>query len=195
MEEPPRMSLSTVMAKLHDAAEGDRVTFGDVLEAFGSRAYGPLLFVLGLLVLSPLGAIPGVTILAGSIMTVLVVQMLAGGTAAPWIPGFLGRIGMDGARARRSIDWADGKVRVLDRLVGPRWEWATGPWPVRLSACAIVLLAATFVPLALVPWGVVPPAIAITLLALALFTRDGLVLLAGLAATAATLAVGLNFLL
>lgn len=189
------MSLSTVMAKLHDAAEGDRVTFGDVLEAFGSRAYGPLLFVLGLLVLSPLGAIPGVTILAGSIMTVLVVQMLAGGTAAPWIPGFLGRIGMDGARARRSIDWADGKVRVLDRLVGPRWEWATGPWPVRLSACAIVLLAATFVPLALVPWGVVPPAIAITLLALALFTRDGLVLLAGLAATAATLAVGLNFLL
>ena len=183
MSESTAMSLTEVMDRLRSASDGSRMTVGDIFDAFGSRAYGPLIFVLGLVALSPVGSIPGASLLTGTLIVLLAAQMqLRAGS--PWIPGMLRRIGTGSHRARRSIDWADRHFARVDRVVGPRWSWAEQGWTIRLAGLAILGLAMTFYPLAFLPWGVVPPALAVTLLALGLFTRDGLILLLGLAAAA-----------
>ncbi|MFC3230609.1 exopolysaccharide biosynthesis protein [Marinibaculum pumilum] len=179
MGDSTTMSLTEVMDRLRSATDGSRMTVGDIFQAFGSRAYGPLIFVLGVIALSPIGSIPGASLVTGTLIMLLAAQMqLRAGS--PWIPGVLRRIGTGSDRARRSIDWADRHLAKVDRVVGPRWQWAETGWTIRLAGLAILALAATFYPLAFVPWGVVPPALAVTLLSLGLFTRDGLILLIGL---------------
>ncbi len=179
-DDSARMSLSDVMDRLREASDGDKTTLGDIFDAFGGRAHGPLIFVLAVIALSPVGSIPGASILTGTLIVLLAAQMQLSGDS-PWIPGRLRRIGTGSARARRSIDWADRHMSRVDKVVGPRWEWAEQPWVIRLSGLAILALALTFYPLAFVPWGVAPPALAVTLLSLGLFTRDGMILLLGLA--------------
>jgi len=51
------------------------------------------------------------------------------------------------------------------------------------------LLALTMIPLALVPWGVLPPALGIVLFGVAMIGRDGVFAIAGYVLSAVTLGV------
>ena len=83
MGDSTTMSLTEVMDRLRSATDGSRMTVGDIFDAFGSRAYGPLIFVLGVVALSPVGSIPGASLVTGTLIMLLAAQMqLRAGS--PW---------------------------------------------------------------------------------------------------------------
>lgn len=173
------MSINDVFDHVLEAADGDNVSIEDLLEAFGRRAYGPILFVVGLVSLSPVGAIPGASILIGTVVILLMAQYIVR-DAAPWLPGWVvnRKVGADGVR--QAVDRLRPYVLWMGTVIKPRLTvFAEPPW-IYLAAAVAIMMAATMYPLALVPWGVLPPSLAIVLLGLGMMSSDGLVMLVGI---------------
>lgn len=185
-------AIEDTLERLRRAAAGHTTSVGDLLDAFQRRAYGPLLFVIGLIALSPVGAIPGASIACGTLVVLLAVQMSLG-EGAPWVPQALRRVRVDGERARHSIDWAAPYARRLGKVTRARWEEVHDGRAIHVVVGALCVLALSMYPLALVPWGALPAAAGITVIGLGLLTRDGVLILAGEALAVA--AAGLGFVL
>ena len=184
------MSISEVLDTLHDTTCGSKTSIDDVLKAFGRRAYGPILFVIGVISVSPVGSIPGASILFGSLIVILMVQYIVR-DAAPWVPGWIRQRSVASDKAQAAVDKAKPYVERLERIVHPRWHSLTRPPWTYVAALICIGLALTMYPLALVPWGVLPPSFAIAVLGLGMMTKDGLLIAIGLVASVAALTVAI----
>lgn len=176
-----------------DSIDQEQVTLGDMLQAAGGRSFGPLLVVIGLVIVSPLGGIPGMATAGGAISLLASVQLLLGRRHF-WLPGWLLRRSVRAdrfhgglRRLRRPAGW-------IDRLLRPRLRpMLHAPW-IQITATAAVLVGFVMPLLEMVPFADVAPGVALLLFGLALISQDGaLALIAlllfgvtfGLAATAA----------
>ncbi len=179
--------LEDTLEELKAAAEeggDDATTVNDVLEAFGSRAYGPLLLIPALLALIPIiGGIPGASIFLATLLLLVSVQMLFRSSGI-WMPRWVRDISVSSKKLRGSVKKARGTAGFIDRYLGRRWTFLTGDLARRAAAVCCILLAVSMYPLALVPFGVAPPAGAILLLALAITASDGILMAIGFAGVA-----------
>lgn len=180
--------LVTVADEVEDAARQDRVSVGDVVDAIGKRAFAPLLLVFSLISMSPVGSIPGASISLATLMILVAGQAMLG-RGSLWFPGWILRLRVKAERARSSMDWAKPYLQRVDGFLKPRWQMLLRPPAPRLVSMICILLALTMYPLALIPWGVVAPSLAILFLSLGLLSRDGLVVAAGLAITLVAIGV------
>lgn len=169
-------------------AHADRVSLGDVVEALGSRAFGPLLLLLGLIIISPIGDIPGASALLG-LLTALVAVQLLWRRGEPWLPDWALRRSVRSDRVERSLGWLEKPAAFADRHLHPRLRALTG----RTGRYAIAL-GCVFAALLLVPLEFVPGAstfVGVTLIAfgVSLVSHDGLAALLAFVFTAG--AIGL----
>lgn len=173
-----RTNLTGVLDHMDDAAEGEKLTLGEIVDSFGSRGYGPILLALALIELLPTGAIPGVpTILA--VAVVLIAGQLVAGRSAPWVPKKLRTKGF----SREKFGKARKKIRPftqkVDKVIKHRMEKLVTPFAVRVIGGVCVALALTMPPLELVPFAASLPSLAIGLFGVGLAARDGLIVLIG----------------
>jgi hypothetical protein len=158
-------------------AEG-QVSVADLLEALNTRSYGPVLLLPALLAVSPVGAIPGMAIVTGSLIILIAGQALLG-QAHPWVPkkllGFSfpqDKLEQTSKRMRPWIVWSE-------QVLSHRLTVLTRPPVFHVVVAVCVGLAALFYPLALVPMAVAVPGTAVILLSLGLTARDGAMVIAG----------------
>ena len=167
-----------------NAAES--VSVADIQETVGRRSFAPMLAICGLLVLTPVGAIPGVPSAFGVVVILLAGQILIGRRSL-WLPVFLTARAVSADRLRGSAEKIRPVAARVDRVLRPRLAVLTQGIAAYGIAAACVLLALTLSPLEFVPTGAALPAAAITAFALALMTGDGLLALLGYGVFAATL--------
>ena len=169
--------LSDILQDIADApaTPDERISLGHLIEGFGNRAFGALLFIFAVPVALPI-AIPGISAVLGAPLLFLSWQLMRG-REQPWLPEV-----MRGQSFRRA-DFAGMLQRVLpsirrvERLVGPRLIWLTnrrGEQVIGLLAFALAVVL--FLP---IPFGNTVPALAIAILALAVLERDGVAVIAG----------------
>jgi len=183
------MSISEVLDKLSETANennGDKTSVNDVMEAFGRRAYGPFLFVVGVLSASPLGSIPGASILFGSFVIIMMVQYIVR-QGAPWVPAWIRNRSISSKKARESAQAVKPYLERVERVVRARYDALTHPPWTYVCAVFCILMALSMYPLALVPWGAMPPSLALAVIGLGMMSSDGLLIGAGLAASVAAL--------
>lgn len=179
--------VADILDKLGEAGKGETVSVADVLQAFGRRAYGPLLFVIGLISFSPIGAIPGASLFFGT-LTILLMGQFVVRSGSPWVPGWIERRAVGAKRFRQALSKARPWLTRIDALLDQRLtQLADPPWSKLLGGVAILAGISMF-PLALVPWGVMLPSFALAVIGLGIAARDGLLLLAGWLAVAGTFA-------
>lgn len=179
-------NLEDVIDRIESRTEGrERVAVTDVLEAFADRLYGPLLVVPGLLIVSPLGALPGAPIVL-AVMVVLIAGQQAWGRSWPWMPGWIASRWVGRGRLVSALESSRGLARAIDKVIKPRWGVLLRPPMPRVVAAICAGLGALFVPLGLIPFGVTGPGLAIVAFGLALIARDGVVAGLGLVITAAS---------
>ena len=168
-----------------DARDG-ALTLGDILDDLGDRSYGPLFFVMGLIILTPIGAVPGVPIVIGAVLIILSAQFVLG-LRHPWMPARFRRLSVSVEKAIATREKVRPFLRFVDRFVDERLCWVVSK-PLRIfAALSIVFLSLTMVPLEFVPFGVAAPGAAITAFGLAIVARDGLVMLIAHGFVAATI--------
>jgi len=167
-------ALLAVLAQVEHAGQGSReVAVADIIERLGTAAFGPALLVLGLVALSPIGDIPGVPTVMGLVILLIAGQLLAARQRF-WLPGWLLKRRVNSSRLLTTVRYARPAARFLGRFLKPRLTFLTdGPFA-RAAGGFACLLALSLPPLEFVPFAATVPSSALTLLGLALVTRDGL---------------------
>lgn len=181
--------LTALLEELDREIEGD-ISLGAILEHFNSRGFGPLLVLPALLVLLPTGAIPGVPTTCALFIGLIAFQLLLG-HRTPWLPRRLASFSFEHERLTHGVQRARPWTRRIDRLLKPRLGFMTRGIAYRLIAALAILLAATMVPLELVPFASALPAATLLLLGLGLIGEDGVVILLALAVLLADVVGGL----
>lgn len=181
--------LENVLETAIEEGGDGTISVGDLLDRFGHRSFGPVITLLGLLVvLPPLGGIPGLPAVVGVIILLFSTQILLGADHI-WMPSLIRGQSLEVSKLEDAEDKVKPWLERIDRLITERLAWATGTVATHLSAIAVSLLALLMIPLELAPFAVAAPGVAIVLFGLALVARDGALMLAGFATTAAALTI------
>lgn len=179
--------LNSILDQLESQSEsGQQLSVEGILDAFEGRTFGPLVLALGLIAITPLGAIPTVPTLTAVLLLGVVGQALAG-LRHPWVPRQLRERALSEEKVKRGIRKARPWARRIDKLIKPRLAVLTdGPMRYVLGILSLPL-ALTMPPLELVPFAVFIPATGVVMLGLAQTAKDGLLaILAVLFSLAAT---------
>lgn len=166
------------------ARPGAKLCLGEIVEAFGERAFGPVMFFFALLNMLPWP--PGGTTLTGAPLLLLSME-LALGRDSLWMPGWLERVSVDRATFRKLSARFRKPLHLTEKLARPRLYFMTGGLGQGLIGLACVFLSVVLV---LPVWGGnLLPAVAMGFFSLGVMQRDGLAALIGWLLTGATVAV------
>lgn len=171
---PPQRALSDVLQWLAHEPGRERVSVRDLIDALGDRALGALMFLFAFPNVLPVP--PGTSAVLGTPLVFLAAQLMFG--RRPWLPAVVSRRSMAHADfvllVRRIAPW----LKRGERMLRPRLGWLALP-PMEYLLGAVCLLLALVLALP-IPLGNILPALAISVLALAILERDGLWVLYGL---------------
>jgi len=176
MEEAP---LQGVLAHVLSEMNGSDSNLRDIVASMGHRAFGPVMVLCSLFLMTPLGIIPGLPAAFGLINIAFAVQLLAR-RPHPWVPDVLAKVKVPHARVSAVHGKVSPWLAKIDNIISPRLAWATEGIMLVLAALVAILLSAAMVPLGLIPFGVVPAAAILGLMGLALIARDGVLMLIAL---------------
>lgn len=182
---PPPPRTSGILRDLAAGLPGERVTLGEIDAALADRAFGLLMLVFALP--NTLPSLPGMSAVLGLPLLMLALQ-LAGGWSRPWLPRWLAGRSLPVRDFSRFVDLATPWLQRIERVLTPRLPQFTAPVVERWVVGVMAVLLATAIVLP-IPFGNIPPAIGVSLLALGLLERDGAAVLAGLAVGVVSLAV------
>ena len=170
--------LEAILGTAREAVDGTETDLKTIVEAFGDRAFGPVMILCSLFLMTPIGAIPGLPAAFGLIIIVFALQLLFR-RETPWMPDVLRRIKVSDAKLEKTRKTVSPVLRRIDSVIKARLPMMTsGPAQV-LTALLSIILALTMIPLGVVPFGVVAPAFIIGLFGLGITARDGLLILIG----------------
>ncbi|MBU1375806.1 MAG: exopolysaccharide biosynthesis protein [Alphaproteobacteria bacterium] len=175
--DPPANELPLSAVLLDIAEHGEpRISIQELMEKFGGRAIGALLFIFGLACALPLP--PGATTIFGMPLLLLAPQLVIG-SRVPWLPERVKARTLSTADLKKGLPKVIPTLQKVEAISKPRLVFLFGPVGERLlglvcTALAIVLILP-------IPGGNMLPAIAVSALSFALIQRDGIIALVGYA--------------
>jgi hypothetical protein len=171
---PDHRSASAVLRGVIDRAQGESVTIGEIVGAFGEHAFGFVLILFSLPNCVP--APPGIAGIVGTPVMIFGLQMMLG-HKRPWLPGFILRRSVSVARFRRLIDVAEPRLQKLEAFCKPRLVGLFGLLGDRVIGLFAFLVAlSVLIPF---PGTNFPPSIALVIVSIAVMEEDGYLLLGG----------------
>lgn len=179
-------SLIELLDQIEESAsDSDKVSLDSVMNAVGRRSFGPILILVGLVIVAPLvGDIPGVpTIMA--LLIVLVAAQVLMRRKHLWLPRWMLDRRVSSEKLKKAVKWLRKPARFIDGLLRPRLQHLTHEIGIQVTAVVCIIIAAALPPMELVPFSANAAGIALTALGLALIANDGL-----LAIGAAIVSVG-----
>lgn len=187
MESEPH-SVGEVVQGLEELSEGSsKVKFADVLDKFGARSFAPVMMVLALIEISPLGALPGVPTFLAACIALIAAQMVVGRDHI-WVPQWLAQRSVPGKKMGDASHKLERPAEKLDGVAKERFNFLTTGPSLRIAGATIVLLCLAVPPLEVLPWASSGPMIAIAVISLAIMVRDGLAMLIAWLLTAVAVA-------
>ncbi len=175
-----RQPSSVILAELLAEAPGQQVALNWLMSRLGDRSFGMIL-----LIIAPLGLLPGISAFIGILLIIPAYQMMLG-RPGPVFPRALAMRQIEVRRLAALLRRVVPVRRYLERFIRPRW---TTPfqWTKRVVGIVVLLLSlGLFVP---VPMSNIPPALTILLIAFAYLEEDGLLLCLALTAAPVLLVV------
>ena len=188
MREPPNVTdLETLLERIEQAVEGDRVSLREIFEMVGRRSFGPLLLLAGLVTVSPgVGDVPGVPTIFG-IFVVLISGQLLLHRKHFWLPDWLLRRSVSKETLCKALGWMRRPARAVDRVLRPRLVAVTRAAGHRAIAAVCLTIGLAMPAMEIVPFSANAAGAALTGFGLALIAHDGLVAIVAFAASLVTL--------
>jgi hypothetical protein len=173
-----RKPLSAILREVAEREE-PTVSIAELTELFGGRALGALLLVFGLICTLPFP--PGGTTLFGAPLVLLAPQLVFG-RRAPWLPTGVRSRTLATAHLKRGLPRVLVWLERVEAVSRPRLSLLFGPVGERLIGLVCFVLALVLI--LPIPGGNFLPGVTVSVLALALVQRDGLLALFGYALAA-----------
>ena len=176
----PPMSLTGLLASIRPHDHEEAVTLGEILARIGQRSFAATLLVIGLLMVSPLSAIPFLPSLIAIVILLIAGQAIIGRHHL-WLPDFLTQRRISADKLRRALDTLVRPAAWIDHHRSGRWVILT-QWPISsLAYTVIIAVALTWPPLSFVPFSTTLSAVGMSLLAAGQTLKDGVFVLLGYA--------------
>lgn len=165
-------ALSDVLDELEQAAGGESVAVGEVVEKLGRHSFASLMLLFTLISTSPASAIPGLTAVVAVIVFILVVQMIAGRECI-WLPDVITGRHLPTSSLCKGIAWLRKPVSFVERFLRPRLTFLVHrPW-IYLPLILVLGLTLMMPFMELIPTSGSLASAVIALVAAGLLTRDG----------------------
>jgi hypothetical protein len=169
-----REPLSRVLQDLCDEDPDTPLTMGQIVERFGRRAFGALLFFFAIPNALPLP--PGSSSILGLPILLFAPQVMLG-FRRPWLPRFFYERHVKPHDLQKLFSQIIPRLQAVEKVSKPRLTFLFGPIGDRIIGVVCLLLGIVLIfP---IPLGNLAPAICIGALGLGLFQRDGLIALVG----------------
>jgi hypothetical protein len=172
---------SAVLQGLLDDAPADQFTLAWLLSHLHRRSFGFIMLLLALVAM-----LPGISYVAGLLLAVPALEMIAG-RVAPVFPRRIATRPLPTRHLARVMRQAIPVLRYLERAVHPRWH--TPLEVTKRVVGVVVLLLTVLLLLAPVPMIQVVPALVIVMISLAYIEEDGVLLSIALLIAVALLAI------
>jgi len=128
--------LESILERAREAANGEGVDLKDLVQAFGDRAFGPVMILCSLFLMTPIGIIPGLPAAFGLIVIIFAMQLLFR-RDYPWMPEVLRKVKISDSALEKTQAKVSPILRKIDNVIHPRLPWVTsGPMQVLYSALA-----------------------------------------------------------
>ncbi|MCA0920432.1 exopolysaccharide biosynthesis protein [Pseudooceanicola nanhaiensis] len=171
--EPELRSLTDILDALDRIAGDARVSVRDILDEMGVRSFAPILLVPSMILVSPLSGIPGLPTLGALFIFLLTAQKLVG-RSRTWLPQFLLRRTVDGAKFGRAVTWLRKPAGWIDRRTHQRLSWMVRR-PMSMVNMLVIMGICVIIPfLEVLPMVTSIFATAISFYAISMLARDGL---------------------
>jgi hypothetical protein len=159
---------SVVLQRLHDEVPADHFTLAWLTNNLHKRSFGIIMLLIALVAIAP-----GLSIIAGLLLMIPAVQMIAG-KAAPVFPRRIATRSLPTRHLAAVVQRAIPLLRYLEKVTHPRWHTPLEATK-RLVGAVVVILSTTLV-LIPIPLSNVVPASVIALISLAYLEEDGVLL-------------------
>jgi len=182
-------NLEQMLSRISQAEDNssERISLGNIVNEVGHRSFGPLLLIAGIITVLPVvGDIPGVPTLMAAFILLVAGQLLFGRHYF-WLPKWLLKRDVSKGKMNKAMKWMRSPARFIDRLLKPRLTFFLEGGAVYAIAGACVVIALAMPAMEVVPFTANGAGLAITLFALALMARDGLLALLAFITTLGTL--------
>ena len=191
----PLQNLEQLLDHISELARNnDRVSMAMIVESIGSRSFGPMLMLIGIILFSPLSGVPGMATLMATIVLLVAIQMLVGRSRF-WLPRFILERSVEHSKLHEATDRLRTTARRIDSVLAPRLTFLvrrTGSYGVA-GLCLLVGLIMPF--MELVPFSASIAGLAFLALGLALVVQDGLLVLFAIAVLGGVFVlIGVNLL-
>jgi hypothetical protein len=157
-------------------AEGERVSFGEILLGLRHRAFGFTMLLFALPCCLPMP--PGIPTVCGIALVLIAINLILGRRRL-WLPKMLATKTVERADLRRIVARASPYLQRLERVCRPRIAIVTEPFGKALIGFVVLVLGLLLI-LPIPFLGNIPPGIATAIIAIGLAERDGAVVIAGL---------------
>src|SRR5690606_865281 len=113
-------SLEQLLARMDEAREGQNtVSLERLMDTIGRRSFGPILLLIGVILVSPLSGIPGLPSTMGVAVLLLSLQMLLRRKYI-WLPDWILRRSISQSKMAKATSWMRRPARFIDRLLRER---------------------------------------------------------------------------
>lgn len=157
----------------------EKITLGQVVDCIGSRGFGPLLMVLSIFLILPVGMIPGVPGAVG-IVTGLIGGLLLVGASRLNLPDRVARISFGAKHLHAAVEWGRPYTHWLRRVTRPRLQVLVRGWlPLTLIALILIATGMLIFFIGFIPGLPFLMAIHVLFFGIGMATRDGAMTLVG----------------
>ena len=167
--------LESVLHKLDDAVVDDHASLDGILNEFGDRSFGPILTLCGVIMITPLGAIPGAPIIIAACIIANSLQLLLGRNKLS-LPKRISGLKVSKSHVKKSKAFMKPIFERIDGHLRPRMSWAATKTVRIIVAIISIVLALLLLILSPMPFGAMIPGALIAFFGLGIMARDGLVL-------------------
>lgn len=167
---------SEILQEIIDSSkQGGTISIGEFVGYLGDKAFFLAILIFSLPNSLPVPGIPGFSTITGLPITFIALQIVLGRQTI-WLPKKAAAKSFSREGLGRLLSKALPAVVWLEKYLRPRWLWMSGPLGERLLAVLIVVCSLI---IALpIPGGNFLPGLAMSLIALGLLERDGILLAA-----------------
>ena len=183
---PPRATralihASVALERLQDEAPKGHFTLSWLTTTLRTRSFGMIMLLLALAAIAP-----GISILAGLLLTVPALQMIVG-FPAPTFPSRIAERPLPTRHLATLVRRAVPVLKFLETIIHPRWHMPVDVTK-RIVGTIVVLLSISLV-FSPIPLSNIVPALLIGLISLAYLEEDGLLLVIALLAAVVVLSL------
>ncbi len=161
-----------------EAGAQDRafVSIGEMMDSVGRRTFGPMVLLVGTILVTPLSGLPGIPTLMG-LLTLLTLGQVLLGRKHFWLPGWIVRREIPRQRLLQGLAWLRPPARMIDRLIRPRLTLLVKGPGLYVMALGCMVIAGVMPATEVIPFSASIAGVALMAFGLAMISRDGLLAL------------------